>query len=461
MNYLTNYYKNRAEQLQEHYNFLQKQLNRLMEDASALDIDAYINQNYPNASEAEKQILREKIAKSKAKSAEKAKQEFTPEQSKPGDPGYEARLEREKFEAAEKARAEEAVRAAKEKINRQSQQSSQQTSNSSSTQEEPKTSSSTDAGSNWETYEQTKERVRKEANERAKQRAQQEAEEKAKRDADPEFNQWYAEEDRKRADKAQEWHEQQAAAERNRSAKGQSSTSSTETPKTTPPVGGFQSFTNKIFPTFKQGLGATTKAVGSEVAGSVKHLFTPAGLGGLGAAYATDVALDKAADITGQQALKNPWIKTPASWAAGQAVDTAIGQGVRALGTRAGLAAVGGSALQGAAVGAAAYGGYKAGEAIANAEHPFQEEGKHETVADAFGKGIYYVARSPFNWIAGNKTGAGTSDLNEKPTGVAGRDPTINATNAAEDEEEDRKNKERAAWIAQRAKELQGQSENN
>jgi hypothetical protein len=372
MNYLTNYYKNKAEQLQEHYNFLQEQLKQLLEDVSNMtdaEIEEWVKGNAANPEQADSMRETLKARRDKAKAAKSEKSSTKPT-------------------------------------------------------EEPKTSSSTDSGSS--------ERVK-----------------------DPHAD--YNQQARERAEKAAR---DRAAAAEGRAAKGQSSTSSTETPKTTPPVSGFQSFTNKIFPTFKQGLGATTKAVGSEVAGSVKHLFTPAGLGGLGAAYATDVALDKAADITGQQALKNPWIKTPASWAAGQAVDTAIGQGVRALGTRAGLAAVGGSALEGGLVGLAAYGGYKAGEALSGAELPFQGEGKHATVADAMGKGIYYVARSPFNWIAGNKTGAGTSDLNEKPTGVAGGDPTINAKNAAEDEEEDRKNKERAAWIAQRAKELQGQSEN-
>jgi hypothetical protein len=51
--------------------------------------------------------------------------------------------------------------------------------------------------------------------------------------------------------------------------------------------------------------------------------------------------------------------------------------------------------------------------------------------------------------------------LNEKPKGVAGGDPAMLARNAAADEEEKQKAKERAQWIANRAKQLQGQSENN
>ena len=389
MNYLTNYYKNKSEQLQEHYNFLKNKLQSLMEDVSAMtdaEIENWVKGNAANEEQAAS--MRETLKARRAK-----------------------------------------ARAAKGTNSSSSSSSSSnvETTQTSSAKQEPQPETTTQTASS--------ERV-----------------------ADPyaEFNQKARERSEKRA-------RDRAAAEEGKAAKGQNSSTSSasESPKTTTAPSGFESFINKRFPTFKQGLGATTKAVGSEVAGSVKHLFTPAGIGGLGAAYATDIALDKAADITGQQALKNPWIKTPASWAVGQAVDTGIGQGLRALGTRAGLAAVGGSALEGGLVGLAAYGGYKAGEALSNSELPFQGEGKHATVSDALGKGLYYAARTPFNWVAGNEMGAGTSDLNEKPKGVRGGDPTITAKNAVEDEDEERKNKERSAWIAQRAKELQGQSENN
>jgi hypothetical protein len=271
----------------------------------------------------------------------------------------------------------------------------------------------------------------------------------------------YAERNAEARRRADQRASRSAAEAEARAAKGETAKPASEV-KAKKPAGPskFITFVKGQFPTLTKP-STVPGALKREIVGGVKHMFTPAGLAGLGAGYVADKALDVAADVTGVETLKNPWVKTPTSWAAMNAVDTAVGQGARALGTRAGLAAVGGSAVSGALLGAAAYGGYKAGEALSDVELPFQGEGKRATVSDALGKGIYYAARSPFNWIAGNATGAGTSDLNEKPKGVAGGDAAMLARNAAADEEEKQKAKERAEWIANRAKQLQGQSEND
>jgi len=155
-------------------------------------------------------------------------------------------------------------------------------------------------------------------------------------------------------------------------------------------------------------------------------------IGGFGAGYAAMLGTDKAMDAMG---IESEWARTPTSWAAGAVADTAVSTALGGALPTAG--ALGGAALSGAGAGLAAVAGYKAGEAISNMELPFQDKDKRATVADVTGKGLYYAARTPFNWMAGNDLGAGTSDLNTPPTGKKGGEPAINIKNASEDKEEE------------------------
>jgi len=265
-----------------------------------------------------------------------------------------------------------------------------------------------------------------------------------RRDPDAERNA----EARRRADQRASRSAAEAEAE---AAKGEPAKPASEV-KAKKPAGPnkFTTFVKGQFPTSVKNY---PSALGKEIKDTAKTIFTPRGFGGfaggLGAAYGADKALEAAG-------IENEWVRQAGSWGAGAAGDVAVTSILGGALPTAG--AIGGAALQGAGLGVAALAGYKAGEAISDLELPFQGEGKRATVSDALGKGLYYAARSPFNWIAGNATGAGTSDLNEKPKGVAGGDPVILARNAAADEEEKQKAKERAQWIANRAKELQGQS---
>lgn len=193
------------------------------------------------------------------------------------------------------------------------------------------------------------------------------------------------------------------------------------------------------FPTFSQPkniLPHTAKTAGSAIRG----IFTIPGAAGIAGAVVADEALEKAADITGVEALRHSAIKVPTSWAAGTAVDvatkTALTQGIKSLGTRAALTAIGGGAAAGAAAGAVAYGGYKLGEYLGD------KLGLHDALGNVIGGG---------------------SKLNEKPTGVAGGVASINAKNAAEEAEEEKRIQERdKAWnqeIMKKAEELKARAE--
>jgi curved DNA-binding protein CbpA len=446
MDYLTNHYKFKAEQLQERYEFLQYKLKVIIEEVGYDELIAGKESIHDitgvpeNATPEQIKSLRKKYVLNnhidQLSHLTPAEQEIRLTEFKRGMSAFDILSDPEKLSkyqrdrkagvSPEQVARERSAEAAKERAAKASTQTS---ATSAPKTETPKTE--TPPQSEAPKYSDTR--------------------------AEDPYREHNAEARRKADQRAQT----SAAEAEARAAKGETAKPASEV-KAKKPAGPskFNTFVKGQFPTLTKP-STVPGALKREIVGGVKHMFTPAGLAGLGAGYVADKAMDVAADVTGVETLKNPWVKTPTSWAAMNAVDTAVGQGARALGTRAGLAAVGGSALSGALLGAAAYGGYKAGEALSDVELPFQGEGKRATVSDALGKGIYYAARSPFNWIAGNATGAGTSDLNEKPKGVAGGDPAMLARNAAADEEEKQKAKERAEWIANRAKQLQGQSEND
>lgn len=107
------------------------------------------------------------------------------------------------------------------------------------------------------------------------------------------------------------------------------------------------------------------KALGKEVGGAIKNIFTPKGALGLGAGIVAGELVGKGLEAAG---VKSELVKTPAEWAAMGATDIAVQQalthGVGHLGTRAGLAAIGGGAAAGAGLAAAGYGGYEVGKFI-------------------------------------------------------------------------------------------------
>lgn len=463
MDYLTNHYKSKAEQLQERYEFLQYELKVILEEVgyeelitdkeSIHDITGvpenatpeqiksahrkFMLANHPDVVNPKLSNMTPQQADALWKKFERSTRAYNvlrdPEKLRKYQTDRKAGI------SPEQVARERSVQAAKERAAKGSVQTSAPKA------ETPKTETPPQSEAKPKTEAPKAEAPKAEAPKYSDTRAE-----------DP-----YREHNTEARRKADERAQRAASEAEAKAAKGETSKPSSGT-QAEKPAGPnkFNTFVKGQFSTLSKP-STVPGALKREIVGGVKHLFTPAGLAGLGAGYVADKAMDVAADVTGIETLKNPWVKTPTSWAAMNAVDTAVGQGARALGTRAGLAAVGGSAVSGALLGAAAYGGYKAGEALSDVELPFQGEGKRATVSDALGKGIYYAARSPFNWIAGNATGAGTSDLNEKPKGVAGGDPAILARNAAADEEEKQKAKERAQWIANRAKQLQGQSEND
>lgn len=239
----------------------------------------------------------------------------------------------------------------------------------------------------------------------------------------------------------------QAGAEA-REARGQTRTSpnpsATETPKTSPKTTSptFDAIKAQFkFQTPVKNYGSELLKTGKEAA---KGLFTRPGLAGLAGAVATDYALEKAADVTGVEALKHDLTKTTASWGVGAGVEAAtaqaLRQGIGSLATRAALGTVAGSAAAGAAVGAAAYSGYKLGEYIGD------KTGFHD-------------------WL-GKKIGG--EPVNEKPIGVAGGDPTKNAQFEVEKEEEKKRKEDESkmseeeqlkaslARSEERLKEIQG-----
>lgn len=139
------------------------------------------------------------------------------------------------------------------------------------------------------------------------------------------------------------------------------------------------------------------KALGKEVGGAIKSVFTKPGAAGLVtgliAGEVAGAALDKAADVTGIETLKSGAVKTPVEWGAMGAVDAAtqlaMKQGIKSLGTRAALSAAGGGAVAGAGLAAAAYGGYEVGKAIGQSQpvQKFAEKlGGIETIRKTEGK---------------------------------------------------------------------------
>jgi hypothetical protein len=124
-------------------------------------------------------------------------------------------------------------------------------------------------------------------------------------------------------------------------------------------------------------------------------------IAGLGAGYYGMVGADAAMDAMD---IKNDWVRTPVSYAAGGVVDTAT---VAALsGTLPTIGALGSAALSGAGLGLAVIGGYKAGDYIGD------KTGLHDAL--------------------GNKLG-GASQLNTRPTGIPGGNRTHILKNARED----------------------------
>ena len=113
---------------------------------------------------------------------------------------------------------------------------------------------------------------------------------------------------------------------------------------------------------------------------------------------------------------------------------------------------------------------------LADIEYKLPGETKAKSTIDRLGQDLYsgpmtYISplaagtRIVTNLMAGNKIWAGSGDLNEKPTGVAGGDPAKNAQFAAEEqaerEEAERKAKERSDRIAAMAERIrQGQPAN-
>ena len=137
-------------------------------------------------------------------------------------------------------------------------------------------------------------------------------------------------------------------------------------------------------------------------------------------------------------------------------VTTALKTGSAALGAKAGLASLAPMAAAGLA-GAAA--GEYAVKPLASIEYKFPWEKKAKSTIDRTAE---VVGMTPVgmavNALTTGDAFAGFRSLSEKPKGVAGGDPTINARNAAEEAEEEaekkRKEQERQARIQARAAQI-------
>jgi hypothetical protein len=228
---------------------------------------------------------------------------------------------------------------------------------------------------------------------------------------------------------AKEWAEKQRAAERAQpkpgaaSAKPQAGQTAkpTQAPKS---VSAGSKVTNVA-----KGLGKGIASFGT----GLGAYFVGKGLSDVGlkaAGVKNEVVKDISGEATGG-ALGGVAATTAGSLMAGAGVPTA--------------AALGAAALKGGLVGLAAYGGLKAGEAISDIE----VDEKGTTVSDVAGKGIYD--------IYGKMIGKGTSaeQLNTKPTGVVGGDPSKKAQYEAEEaaeklEKEQEMEKRKAAIRAKR-----------
>ena len=132
-------------------------------------------------------------------------------------------------------------------------------------------------------------------------------------------------------------------------------------------------------------------------------------IGGLGAGIGGMIGAEAALDAVGikDQSWANA-VRVPVSYAAGGAADV-VGTALFA-GTLPSAAAVGSAAAGGAALGAVGYGSYKLGEYIGD------KTGLHDAIGNALG---------------------GASELNTAKTGLRGGVPGINIKNDAEDAEEE------------------------
>jgi hypothetical protein len=196
----------------------------------------------------------------------------------------------------------------------------------------------------------------------------------------------------------------------------------------------------------KGGLGRGAAGFGAGVGVAIPvDIATRAALSGVGVenehaqdltAAFTSGAAGGAADVAATTALGGAGIK--ASLATGLRAATPIG-----------LATVAGTAL-----------GKYVVKPLADIAYKLPgEKGNAKSTIDRYGEGMYNaspIVRGITNLIAGNKLTAGSGDLNEKPKGVAGGDPTLKARWDAEDaaEEQEKQNKIAAdeARKAERAK---------
>lgn len=387
MDYLTNLYKAKAEQLQERYNFLQEEYKKILE---ALSYDELIK-----AKESIHDILgvSPEASKEEIKRAyRKLSLKFHPDQNI-GLPEAEKLAAENKFKDI--AQAYE-IASDPEKLQ--------------------KYKSEREVGVSQK--ESARQRRTANAEARAKQQAQQTQPQQQTSSTSERVRDPYAEYNAAARKRAEQRQAEQAAQREARAAKGQTTTGSTE-PKISAPE-------TKTLKTTTTTAKVPTKA---KIGGGAANIA-----GYFGGEYLTRKALEAAG-------VENETAKDIGSSLGGGVVGELAGAGTAAaLGgaampaTAAGLAALAGTGL---AVGAAGYLGAKAGEAISNIE----VNKKGETVADVGGKLMYdYVPQVKMvtNLLAGNKILAGTGDLNEKPKGVPGGDKAL----MAKQEEEEKAHEE-------------------
>jgi len=206
------------------------------------------------------------------------------------------------------------------------------------------------------------------------------------------------------------------------------------------------------------------KEIAKTAGGAITGLFTLPGIAGIGGAMAAGEAMEKAADITGVEGLRNPYAKLPVEFGVGAATETAVstllpkgiktianprmlGRGAATLASRVGLRRMLLSMGPAGWIALAALTGYDTGDAIANTE--IDEKGT--TVSDVLGKGAYTqsggLVKGVLNKIAGNRWDAGWEDVNEKPIGTPGGSAELKAKYAAEDEEERKRQEELKAIL--------------
>ena len=212
---------------------------------------------------------------------------------------------------------------------------------------------------------------------------------------------------------------------------------------------------------------ASTKS--SAKTGSVKGGFAKgaAGFGaGVGVAIPVDMATRTALSAAGvENEEAHDLTAAFTSGAAGGAADVAatsalsgagmgssIAAGLRAA-TPIGLATVAGTAL-----------GKYVVKPLADITYKLPgEKGNAKSTIDRYGEGMYNaspIVRGITNLIAGNKLTAGSGDLNEKPKGVAGGDPTLKAKwDAEEAAEQQEKEAKIAADETQKAERAKGRAD--